>query len=283
MILRLIHPAARPAALSLLLCLLGCGGGKGAPSTPTTEPPAAAPPVTTPPAPVDYLSASCTRLGLSPESGNQKCARDAPTFLDDVSTAIDETVAQHPEYFNLNDQDGAGGYRVLSQGGLTLGIVQNLDKKGICGALYGEELAVKASNDFSDNFDIMNSKGYIRRGPASYRSYSLSLVCSREDKTLFLDAVMAAVDKVSKDHPEYFDFTDFQTGTTWYKVNDVDGYTKGVVSNLLAQGFCARWDGEEINVKNSNVKSENFDILTAQNYVRLGDGAYRVTCYPAYF
>ena len=255
---------------------------------------------------MDYLSASCTRLGLSPESGNQKCRPDAPTFLDDVSTAIDETVAQHPEYFNLNDQDGAGGYRVLSQGGLTLGIVQNLDKKGICGALYGEELAVKASNDFSDNFDIMNSKGYIRRGPASYRStcvpasfsvplppqgtdagctlsYSLSLVCSREDKTLFLDAVMAAVDKVSKDHPEYFDFTDFQTGTTWYKVNDVDGYTKGVVSNLLAQGFCARWDGEEINVKNSNVKSENFDILTAQNYVRLGDGAYRVTCYPAYF
>jgi hypothetical protein len=255
---------------------------------------------------MDYLSASCTRLGLSPETGTQKCQMESPTFLDDVNTAIDETVAQHPEYFNLSDQQGAGGYRVISLGGLTMGIIQNLDKKGICGGIYGEELAVKNTNVFSDNYALTSSKGYIRRGINSYRStcypasfsvplppagndpgctlsYSFALNCSRENQSLYLAAVLAAVDKVGKDHPEYFDFTDHQPGTDWYKVLNPDGYTKGIVSNLLAQGLCARWDGEEINVKTTNTKSENFDILTAQNYVRLGDGAYRVTCYPAYF
>ena len=52
---------------------------------------------------------------------------------------------------------------------------------------------------------------------------------------------------------------------------------------LLAKGVCARWDGEELNVKTNNVSSENYDILTAKGYMRRGDGSYRVTCYPAYF
>ena len=85
--------------------------------------------------------------------------------------------------------------------------------------------------------------------------------------------------------PEIFDFNSVQAGggPGWYYVKDQGAYTQGMVQILLAKNYCARWDGEELNVKTSNENSENYDILTAQGYVRRGDGAYRVTCYPAYF
>jgi hypothetical protein len=296
----------RPVLVCLVALLGACGGGDKTPSAPVTPPPTTQPPLATmPPAPV--LSESCVRIGASPASGKEKCGADHPQFLDQLDDAINELVHTHPELFDLNDIRGAGGYRVLSEGAVWVGVIKNLDKQGLCAGQYSEEMAIKENNNYSDNYDILTADSHLRRGLSSYRStcapasftsgvppagtnpgcdlaYSRAIACSREVGNIkFLNQVMAAIDKVAKDHPEWFDFTQHAPGSDWYKVVNTDAYTKGVVANLLAMGLCARWDGEEINVKNTNDWSENYDILTADNYVRKGEGSYRVTCYPAYF
>ena len=297
--------AARPAASFLAAALLACGGGSS-PSTPST-PPATTPPATLPPTPVDPpLSASCNRLNLGTASGKEKCGPESPNFFDDLDRSIDTVIAQRPDIFDLNQFAGPGGYKVLSEGAFFVAVIQDLDKQGLCGGIYGEELAVTNINDYSDNFDIIDAKHYIRRGTNSYRSTcvpasfttpqapagltpgcklpaSVSLSCGRENQA-FLQVVEDAIVQLSKEQPGIFDFRDIQTGTTdWWRVNDPAAYTQGVVKIILARGLCARWDGEELNVKANNVSSDNYDILTAQGHVRRGEGSYRVTCYPAYF
>ena len=92
-----------------------------------------------------------------------------------------------------------------------------------------------------------------------------------------------AIDEVARAHPEYFDFKDNQQGTPWFKVLNTDGYIDAMVGAMKAKGYCARWDGEELVVKNSNELTEHYDILTGLNYIRRGAGSYRTSCYPAAF
>lgn len=299
--------SAQPLGALLCLTLLSCGGG-GAPSSPSTPPPTT-PPTTTPPALVNPpLSITCNLLAIPPTGGLEKCRNEGPDFLDAVGQAIDTLIAQQPQIFDLNKAAGPGGYLVVSEGAYFVGVIQNLDKQGYCGGLYGEELAVTNSRGFSENYDILDSRRFARRGSNSYRSTctpaayttekppagntpgcnlaaSLSVACSREGASTFGQVVADAQAQVVRDQPQAFDTTDVQPGAPgdWYRVKDDAAYVQGVVRIVLARGVCARWDGEELNVKTSNVNSENYDILTAQGYMRRGDGAYRVTCYPAYF
>jgi hypothetical protein len=65
---------------------------------------------------------------------------------------------------------------------------------------------------------------------------------------------------------------------------NVAGYYGEVMSQLASMGLCA-WteDGEEIGVKEDNSYSEQYDILTWNNYMRRLPGAYRGVCRPAIF
>ena len=101
--------------------------------------------------------------------------------------------------------------------------------------------------------------------------------CPRESPT-FQGAIDAAIDKVIAEHPEYFDFRS-QRGTGLPRTVDPTNYVNGVVRNLRLAGFCAYNDGEEVAVKNSNAFNDQFDILTADSFVRR---SYRTTCYPAW-
>jgi hypothetical protein len=56
-----------------------------------------------------------------------------------------------------------------------------------------------------------------------------------------------------------------------------------VVQAIRATGRCAIFDGEEVAVKNTNDFSDQYDIITFNNFVRWGDGAYAATCRPARF
>jgi hypothetical protein len=49
-------------------------------------------------------------------------------------------------------------------------VAQAITKNGICGYYDGEELGVKSSNQFNDQFDILTSDMFIRRQGGSYRS-----------------------------------------------------------------------------------------------------------------
>ena len=141
----MLRRATRVAAVVALAAVAGCGGG----SSPTV------PPATTPtPAPTP-----------TPAS----CVRQSPTFLDEVDGAINLLGQQHPELFNFNDTAGAGGWRVLDADRYYSGVIANLQAKDYCAGFDLQNLQVKNSNTFSEDYDILLSSGFVRRGAVSYR------------------------------------------------------------------------------------------------------------------
>ncbi len=300
-------PAARNTAVIILATVLTTCGGSESPTTeppPATQPPATTPPATQPPLP-RLGSLSCDRIGEARDVG-ARCAREVPTFLADVERAIDEVVRDQPGIFNLDEQIGAGGFRVRSSGQFLVAMIDKMDKKNLCAHFDGEELQVKDSNAFNDQYHLITSAGHLRRGDSSYRATcypatfpearplpglvpgcslppSREITCGREDGA-FLAAVDAAVEKVGREHPEVFDKNRVQPGSAnWWKILDVDRFVVHMVDALRAAGFCAHFDGEEIQVKNQNKSSEHFDVETSAGFVRRGEGSYRSTCYPAAF
>jgi hypothetical protein len=150
------------------IIVVTCGGGS---STTPTSPVVAIPPTTTlaaAPPPVASSSA-CARIGMGPGDGNA-CPRESATFLTELNDAIDLTVRQYPRAFDQENINGAGQYAVLSSGQFYVGLVQNLNAKGLCAGFDGEEIWIKSSNDFNDQYQVLPSNGHIRRGESSYRA-----------------------------------------------------------------------------------------------------------------
>ena len=83
---------------------------------------------------------------------------------------------------------------------------------------------------------------------------------------------------MQREHPELFDFSQRHDDLS-VLVRDVDRYHELVLQALRDVGLCAIFDGEEVAVKNTNELSDQYDIITANDFVRWGDGAYR----PAVF
>jgi hypothetical protein len=102
------------------------------------------------------------------------------------------------------------------------------------------------------------------------------------DPPLFLSNVDNAITRVTQKHPELFNFKDARCPNCYY-VKDVDAYVAQVQRELAKQGLCSFSDGEEIGVKQSNNRSDQYDIILASNHIRRGDGSYRGNCYPAIF
>jgi len=128
------------AAVAVLASFLSVCGGKSQPAAPAESP--APPPVTTPPAPQATPDAlfSCH---LGDGSTAYGCQRTAPSFLNEVDQAINKLAAEHPEVFDLSDQAGEGGFRVVSPGQYYVGVMRNLQEMGFCANFDGEEMQVK--------------------------------------------------------------------------------------------------------------------------------------------
>jgi hypothetical protein len=74
-----------------------------------------------------------------------------------------------------------------------------------------------------------------------------------------------------------FDFDRVLGGTSeGWKIIDAEKYHNGVVDKLRAAGYCAWWDSEDIQVKNSNLFSEHWDIYKAEGFrIQLFTGTCR--------
>lgn len=99
---------------------------------------------------------------------------------------------------------------------------------------------------------------------------------------MLLPAINAAIEKLARERPDVVNTSQTQ-GPGQYRVLDADALYEGVVANLRAQGLCANYDLAEIQVKDSNAFSEQYDILLSTEHLRRGDGSYRSTCTPAIF
>jgi hypothetical protein len=155
------------SVLAVVAALLGswtCGG-----SPPTTTPLTTLPEPTSAPSPVDPVTASCP---LGKGDVDARCGATAVRLLAPVQAAIDALVAHRPELFNKQEDAGGRQYRVLDPDAYLDGIVSELAAAGLCAerTLDLERVLVKSTNGFSEEWDVITSSRYIRRGTSGYRS-----------------------------------------------------------------------------------------------------------------
>jgi hypothetical protein len=87
-----------------------------------------------------------------------------------VEAAIDRLVRERPGLFNLQEESGAGQYRVLEPDAYLDGVIANLRAAGYCAerTVDRERLRLKSSNAFSEEWDIITARGFIRRDRHAY-------------------------------------------------------------------------------------------------------------------
>ena len=156
----------RAVLIAVPFLIAGCNE-----STPPSNPDPVATPVpaaTPPPAPNN--PGATVGCNAGPGTFNENCTRQSPTFLGDVNAAIDRVIARRPDLFNLHDARGTGGFLVLNPDEYHREVMTELRQAGFCAVKDANEIGVKQTNNFNDQFHIMISSGHIRRGEASYRT-----------------------------------------------------------------------------------------------------------------
>ncbi len=152
---------------------------------PTTVPVVIVPvPVPTPQGPAPAPGSSPGDPGATPPPAGQGCGvgaghgsgedcpREAPSFLSQVESAMDQLIREEPGIFNLNKTSKGcpNCYQVVDADRYVQRMAELMSQRGLCGLYDGEELAVKKTNDFNDQYDIFTSDGFMRRQLGSYRS-----------------------------------------------------------------------------------------------------------------
>lgn len=161
-------------ALVVGIGAFGCGGGSSSPTggsgapppTPTPSPATVVQPTPTP-TPAGPGASACP---LGKGTVSTQCNRVQPSFLAEVNAAIDQLVTEQPQIFDTRDLAGPGEYKVKDIDAYYRGVASVLRSKGFCADYDLVELQVKNTNDFNDQYDILISQGYVRRGAGSYRS-----------------------------------------------------------------------------------------------------------------
>jgi hypothetical protein len=160
----------RPYVLAAVLVLVACGSHT--PAAPGPEP--APTPVPTPvPAPTPSTPRVACGIGAGTGDGlEEHCPRTSPVFLSEVDAAINRVVDRHPELVDRDRRAGAGGFFVQDIDGLFDEVVKEIaDGSHLCAVVDADlEIAVKRTNEFSEQYKLMWSSGYLRRGDSSYRA-----------------------------------------------------------------------------------------------------------------
>ncbi|HET8647436.1 MAG TPA: hypothetical protein VFO85_18200, partial [Vicinamibacteria bacterium] len=115
------------------------------------------------------MQSACQRIGVGTGSGRD-CPFQGPTFQAEVERAMDQLISERPDIFNLDAPGGPGSFQIRSVGQYYVGLIERLDRMGLCAGFDGEELQVKNSNAFNDQYDVETSSRFILRGDASYKS-----------------------------------------------------------------------------------------------------------------
>ncbi len=173
MTMSLFRPTMTAAAVAAAALTLSCGGG-GSPSSSTPGTVPTPTPTATPP-PSGNGAQTCA---LGKGDVNAQCSEDkskAPQLAEQLFAAMDRLVAKKPQLFNLNDANppGSPNYKVVDKDGYLNGLVAELQSAGLCAQrnpddyLY-QQLQVKDANSFSENYDVLTSKGYVWHNTYAY-------------------------------------------------------------------------------------------------------------------
>ncbi len=154
---------------------LSCGGGGPSSSTPVTTIPRANPSPTSIPDIGDAFNNANCPLGKG--SLAAECSRNKSAgLLTDMDKAMDQLIQQKPQIFDLKSEyaPGTHAYKVLDREAYMNGLVANLRQAGLCSERDADDalqqtIRVKDSADFSEDYDVLLSSGYMRRGSGAYR------------------------------------------------------------------------------------------------------------------
>jgi len=98
------------------------------------------------------------------------CSRQAAAFTAEVDAAITLLTQQRPDIFDLTQQAGEGGFKVLNPTDYYAGVIRNLEARDFCAGYDFVELLFFTCSSFSEQYDIMLGSGHIRRGAGAYRA-----------------------------------------------------------------------------------------------------------------
>jgi len=139
-----------------------------------TPPPAPTPAPGGGPTPTPNPPPQGQGCGLPAGTGSgEGCPYEHASFQNDVETAIDNAIRNNPGLFDMRDNRcplGLGCPRVLDSDGYWNAVTNEIRRLGYCAVNDGEELAVKSTNSWNDQYDIISGDGIVRRGAGAYRS-----------------------------------------------------------------------------------------------------------------
>lgn len=131
--------------------------------TPSPTPEGSEPPAEDP-AP---SSGPCRLPPSSPAS--PVCTDASPLLLAEVEAALDAVTERFPGLFDFNDTRCSNCYLVRDPSRYIDEVIKQLSRQGVCASGGLEELGIKSSNDFSEQYDILLASDHMRRGAGSYR------------------------------------------------------------------------------------------------------------------
>ena len=144
-----------------LMALLACRASRSPTVAPTESPPPTPIPFPPPPLPCP----------LPPGGGTgENCPYDPALFALAVNEAIGTVENEHPELFDFGQSLGGLSYFVKDTERYTGGVVYVLSTRGFCAVFDGEELGLKNTNAFNEQYKILTSQGFVRWGGGAYQS-----------------------------------------------------------------------------------------------------------------
>jgi hypothetical protein len=140
------------------VAFVACGSDAPTPTAVATPAPVATPT----PAPAATPQAFSCHLPAMPDLHNH-CPKLDSKLLSYVNNAVDKVIRAQPQLFDLTDARG-DSVKVLDHHKYQTAVVAAINAEGgVCAADNNEEIQVKVSNDFNEQFNIWTSAGYTRR------------------------------------------------------------------------------------------------------------------------
>jgi len=90
------------------------------------------------------------------------CPKLPAKLGEQMNTAIDQVLIKRPELFDFNDMAG-GNPKVLDRQKYHEAVKLELEAQGVCTVIEKEEMAIKMTNEYNEQWNIWSSDGYVRR------------------------------------------------------------------------------------------------------------------------
>jgi len=127
--------------------------------SPDPEPPVASP---APSGQPEWIPPGTFACALGPGDKNAGCGAETPVFADVVNAAVDRVIAEQRALFPEGDITA----RVRNEEAIHVAVARILQAQGFCAGWDLIDLQVRDSNEFSEQYDLFDHRGFLYLNPA---------------------------------------------------------------------------------------------------------------------